>query len=69
MALAPDLSHEFWRLQLLDELRHKLVAFEYEPRLDPSGMRREALHGLIAHFEQIEADDLHRRRSWVTQWE
>ena len=66
MALAPDSAHEFWRLQLLDELRRKLVAFEYEPRLDPSGTRREALRGLIAYFERIEFDDLHRRRARVT---
>jgi Flavodoxin domain len=57
MALDHDSLHELWRMQLLDELRRRRVALEYEPQLDPEGRRRDALAVLIASVEdaQIEA--------------
>src|SRR5207302_3660515 len=37
MKLDLDSAHELWRMQLLDELRRKRVALDYEPQLDPEG--------------------------------
>jgi 2'-5' RNA ligase len=54
--------HEFWRIQLLDELYWKLTAIQAEPALDPKGRRRAALRELISRFEQIELDALRRKR-------
>jgi hypothetical protein len=59
--LDADLRHEFWRLQLLDELRRKRAALEYEPQLDPEARRRAALADLIATFEELELESLHER--------
>ena len=56
MSLDVASRHELWRLQLLDELRRKLTALEYEPQLDPEGRRRAALGTLIAYFEGLEAE-------------
>ena len=58
MSLDVASYHELRRLQLLDELRRKRVALEYEPQLDAEGRRRAALEGLIAHFEDVEAEAL-----------
>jgi len=58
MALDHDSLHELWRLQLLDELRRRRVAFEYEPQLDPEGRRRAALAVLIASVEDVEGTAL-----------
>ena len=63
MALDVDSSHELWRLQLLDELRRKRVALDYEPQLDPEGRRRAALGELIATFEEAELEALHELRA------
>ena len=54
MALDTDSLHELWRMQLLDELRGRRAALDYEPQLDPEGRRRSALADLIAHFEDRE---------------
>jgi menaquinone-dependent protoporphyrinogen oxidase len=54
MALDHDSLHELWRMQLLDELRRRRVALEYEPQLDPEGRRRAALAALIASVEDAE---------------
>jgi hypothetical protein len=62
MSIALDWAHEFWRMQLLDELHGKLAALDYEPQLDPSGRRRQALDALIGHFERIESEELRERR-------
>jgi hypothetical protein len=59
--VSPDLFHEFWRMQLLDELHRKLDAFEWEPALDPRGSRRAVLEELIDRFEAIEAVQLANR--------
>ena len=67
------LFHEFWRMQLLDELHRKLDAFEWEPVLDPRGSRRAALEELIDRFEAFEALELanrsqapeHAHRTWA----
>jgi menaquinone-dependent protoporphyrinogen oxidase len=58
----PDLVHEFWRMQLLDELRRKQVSLDYEPQLDPEGRRRAALVELIGLFEDAESGALQERR-------
>lgn len=52
-----DIQRDLRRLQLLDELRWKLAAFDYEPQLDPQGTRRAELETLIARLEdeQVEA--------------
>ena len=60
--LDADLAHEFWRLQLLDELRRKRAALDYEPQLDPERRRREGLAELIAAFEDRELEALRGRR-------
>jgi hypothetical protein len=57
--------HELRRLALLDELRRKRVAFEYEPQLDPEGRRRAALTELISTFEEVELEALHELREGV----
>jgi menaquinone-dependent protoporphyrinogen oxidase len=54
MALDTGSLHELWRMQLLDELRARRAALDYEPQLDPEGRRRSALADLIAHFEDVE---------------
>jgi hypothetical protein len=59
--LDAELRHEFWRLQLLDELRRKRAALEYEPQLDPEARRRAALADLIAALEQLELESLQER--------
>jgi hypothetical protein len=56
------LVHEFWRMQLLDELHRKLEAFEWQPALDKTGDRRAALEDLICRFEEIEAGELRAER-------
>jgi hypothetical protein len=48
-------------MKLLDELRGKLRAFEWEPALDPDGRRALALSELIRRFEAIEAEELSHR--------
>jgi menaquinone-dependent protoporphyrinogen oxidase len=58
MALDHDSLHELWRMQLLDELRRRRVALEYEPQLDPEGRRRDALAVLIASVEDVEIEAL-----------
>jgi menaquinone-dependent protoporphyrinogen oxidase len=58
MALDDDSLHELWRMQLLDELRRRRVALEYEPQLDPEGRRRAALAELIASVEDVELEAL-----------
>jgi hypothetical protein len=55
------LVHEFWRMQLLDELHRKLEALEWEAALDPHGIRRAGLLELIDHFEAVEAGELAER--------
>ena len=57
-ALDSRTFHEFWRLQLLDELHRKLDAFEWQPALDRSGRRRAALAELIERYDRIEAAEL-----------
>jgi hypothetical protein len=59
--LDPDSLHELWRMQLLDELRGKRGAIEWQPLLDPDGERAAALDELIARFEAVEADELQDR--------
>jgi menaquinone-dependent protoporphyrinogen oxidase len=58
MALDDDSLHELWRMQLLDELRHRRVALEYTPQLDPEGRRRAALAVLIENVEDAELEAL-----------
>jgi len=58
MALDHDSLHELWRMQLLDELRRRRVAFDYQPQLDPEGRRRAALAVLIASVEDAEGEAL-----------
>jgi len=53
--------HEFWRMQLLDELHGRLEAIAYEPALDPRGRRRAALASLIHRFEEIEREEIFER--------
>jgi menaquinone-dependent protoporphyrinogen oxidase len=60
MALDIDSLHELRRMQLLDELRRRRFALEYEPQLDPEGRRRAALAVLIASFEDAEIDALEK---------
>jgi hypothetical protein len=50
-----ELTHEFWRMQLLDELHRRLQALDWSPSLDPYGVRRSALRDLIARYEAVEA--------------
>lgn len=65
-ALDSRTFHEFWRLQLLDELHRKLDAFEWQPALDRSGRRRAALAELIERYERIEAAELRSIRGHGT---
>jgi hypothetical protein len=58
MVLDVESLHELWRMQLLDELRRRRAALEFEPRLDPDGRRRVALAELIARFEDEELEAL-----------
>jgi menaquinone-dependent protoporphyrinogen oxidase len=58
MALDHESLHELWRMQLLDELRHRRAALDFQPRLDPEGRRRAALVELIATFEDAELEAL-----------
>lgn len=58
MALDHDSLHELWRMQLLDELRRRRVALEYEPQLDRDGRRRAALTVLIESLEREEIEAL-----------
>jgi menaquinone-dependent protoporphyrinogen oxidase len=58
MALDHHSLHELWRMQLLDDLRRRRVALEYEPQLDPEGRRRAALAMLIASVEDAEGEAL-----------
>jgi hypothetical protein len=51
-------QHELWRMQLLDELRGKLKAIEWDADLDPDGRRAVALWALIARVEAAEAEEL-----------
>jgi hypothetical protein len=57
-ALDHESQHEFWRMQLLDELRGRLRAIEWDPKLDPDGCRAAALRALIARVEAAEAEAL-----------
>jgi menaquinone-dependent protoporphyrinogen oxidase len=66
MALDHDSLHELWRMQLLDELRRRRAAFEYEPQLDPEGRRRAALAVLIASVEDAEVDALEKLKGKET---
>ena len=52
-----DITRDLQRLQLLDELRGRLKALEYEPQLDPTGSRELELRSLIQRLEddQLEA--------------
>jgi hypothetical protein len=59
MALDVYSLHELWRMQLLDELRRKHGALEFQPQLDPEGRRRTALTGLITSLEDAELEALH----------
>jgi hypothetical protein len=63
MALDAVAAHELRRLQLLDELRRRRVALDYEPQLDPEGRRRAALGELIGAFEDAELEALHELRA------
>jgi menaquinone-dependent protoporphyrinogen oxidase len=54
MTLDVESLHELWRMQLLDELRRRQVALEYQPQLDPEGRRRAARAVLIAGVEDVE---------------
>lgn len=58
MALDIVSLHELWRMQLLDELRRRRAALDYEPPLDPEGRRRAALAELIASLEEEELEAL-----------
>ena len=58
MVLDVDSLHELWRMQLLDELRHRRAALDHEPQLDPEGRRRAALAELITSFEAEELEAL-----------
>jgi hypothetical protein len=60
MALDTDSLHELWRLELLDELRRRRAALEYEPQLDRYGRRRAALTVLIESVERKEIEALHK---------
>jgi menaquinone-dependent protoporphyrinogen oxidase len=60
MALDHESLHELWRMQLLDELRRRRVALEYEPQLDPEGRRRVALAELIEGVEDAELEALEK---------
>jgi hypothetical protein len=62
MALEHESLHELWRMQLLDELRRRRVALDYQPQLDPEGRRRTALVALIASVEDEELEALRRRK-------
>ena len=53
------LERDLRRLQLLDELRGRLKAFEYEPQLDPTGSRQVEILALIRHLEDEQLADLH----------
>jgi hypothetical protein len=55
-------KHEFWRMQLLDDLHARLEAIEYEPGRDPQGRRRAGLARLIRQFEEIECRELEQER-------
>jgi hypothetical protein len=63
MELDRDARHEYWRMQLLDDLHSRLRAIEFQPALDPRGTRRAGLLELIARFEAIEAEELANRRN------
>jgi hypothetical protein len=54
VVLDDESLHELWRMQLLDELRRRRAALEFEPPLDPDGRRRAMLAQLIARFEDEE---------------
>jgi hypothetical protein len=58
MALDTESIHELWRMQLLDELRRRRAALEFEPQLDPEGRRRAVLAELITRFEEEELEAL-----------
>jgi hypothetical protein len=45
-------------MQLLDELRGKLKAIEWSPKLDPDGGRAAELRALIRRVEAAEAEEL-----------
>ena len=66
MTLDVDSRHELWRLQLLDELRRRRVALEYEPQLDGDGRRRAALSTFIADVEDAEDEALQELRKTGT---
>jgi hypothetical protein len=53
-----ETMHEFWRMQLLDELRVRLRTIEWDPKLDPDGGRAAELRVLIARVEAAEAEAL-----------
>jgi hypothetical protein len=54
-----NLERDLRRLQLLDELRGRLIAFEYEPQLDPTGSRSREILALIQHLQDEQLAELH----------
>ena len=52
------IERDLRRLQLLDELRGRLKAYEYEPQLDPTGSRELEILALIRHLEDEQLTDL-----------
>ena len=49
-------------MQLLDEIRGKLPAIQWEPTLDPEGRRAVALERLIRRIQVVEAEALRDQR-------
>jgi hypothetical protein len=45
---------DYWRLQLLDELRARLRAIDMRALRDPTGSRRAALLDLIERYEDLD---------------
>jgi len=49
-------------MELLDEIRGKLRAIQWEPTLDPEGRRAVALERLIRRIQVVEAEALRDQR-------
>jgi hypothetical protein len=45
---------DYWRLQLLDELRARLRAIDMKALRDPTGRRRAAILDLIERYEDLD---------------
>ena len=45
---------DYWRLQLLDELRARLRAIDMRALRDPTGSRRAAILDLIERYEDLD---------------